>query len=168
MKQFPKDSQIDVPTSAFISPYAHISGKVSIGNFCSVWPYAVLRGDLGEIVIRDKTNIQEHVVIHVSVNYNVDVGQSVTIGHGAIIHGCHIGNDCLIGMHSTLLDGVQVGDECIIGANTLLTQGQSIPARSLVLGSPGKVVRQLTDKDLRLIHESAQVYLSLIQANTHV
>jgi carbonic anhydrase/acetyltransferase-like protein (isoleucine patch superfamily) len=151
-------------SKAFISPRAIISGNVRVEALCSVWPNAVLRGDLNKITVAQGSNIQENVVVHVSLEHDVVIGQYVTVGHGAIVHGCHVGNHCLIGMHATLLDGARVGDYCIVGANTLVTQHQVIPSYSLVTGIPGKVVRTLTDQDMRCIEESAHVYLELIKA----
>lgn len=142
-----------------IAQRAIISGHVIIGKQCSVFPYAVLRGDVNRIVIGNQTNIQEHVVVHVSLDAETYIGDRVTVGHGAIVHGCHVASDCLIGMHATLLDGAVIGHHCIIGANTLITQNKTIPPYSLILGSPGKVIRTLTPDDIALIENSAKVYL---------
>ncbi len=142
-----------------IAPQSIVIGNVVLGEKCSIWPYATLRGDVNKIVIGNQTNIQENVVIHVSFNADVIVGDRVTIGHGAIVHGCHIDSYCLIGMHATILDGAKIGHHCIIGANTLITQNKEIPPYSLVLGSPGKIVRTLSPKDIVLIEHSSQVYV---------
>ena len=142
-----------------VAQQAVVSGHVILGNQCSIFPYAVLRGDVNCITVGNQTNIQEHVVVHVSLNAEAYIGDKVTVGHGAIVHGCRIESDCLIGMHATLLDGVVIGHHCIIGANTLITQNKVIPPYSLVLGSPGKVVRDLTPEDVALIEDSARVYL---------
>lgn len=142
-----------------VAQQAIISGHVVLGKQCSILPYAVLRGDVNRIVVGNQTNIQEHVVVHVSCNAEAYIGDRVTVGHGAIVHGCHVDSDCLIGMHATLLDGAVIGHHCIIGANTLVTQNKTIPPYSLVLGSPGKVVRTLTPDDIALIEDSARVYL---------
>ena len=142
-----------------IAQQAVVVGHVVLGEQCSVFPYAVLRGDVNRIVVGNQTNIQEHVMIHVSSNAETHIGDRVTVGHGAIVHGCHVASDCLIGMHATLLDGAVIGHHCIIGANTLVTQNTTLPPYSLVLGSPGKVVRTLTPEDIALIENSAQVYL---------
>ncbi|MDR0755968.1 MAG: gamma carbonic anhydrase family protein [Puniceicoccales bacterium] len=159
-----RQCQPNFNAKAFIAPQAIISGNVRIDALCSVWPNAVLRGDLNKITVEQGSNIQENVVVHVSFEYDVVIGQYVTVGHGAIVHGCHVGNHCLIGMHATLLDGARIGDYCIIGAHTLVTQQQIIPSHSLVTGVPGKVVRTLTDRDMRCIEENAHVYLELITA----
>ena len=149
--------------NCFVSPKAVITGQVVLGERSSVWPQAVLRGDLNRIIVGHETNVQENVVIHVSSDCDVQVGYRVTIGHGAIVHGCHIGNCCLIGMHATLMDGAKIGDYCIVGAQTLIPQHKTIPPYSLVLGNPGRIVRTLTEKDVQLIEESAQVYLDLLK-----
>ena len=142
-----------------IAQQAIVSGHVILGDQCSVFPYAVLRGDVNRIVIGNQTNIQEHVVVHVSLDAETYIGDRVTVGHGAIVHGCRVESDCLIGMHATILDGAVIGHHCIIGANTLITQNKTIPPYSLVLGSPGKVIRTLTHDDIALIEDSAKVYL---------
>ena len=145
--------------SSKVSSHSNISGNVRIGDKCSVFPFATLRGDVNYIIIGNQTNIQENAIVHVSSDYPVNIGDNVTVGHGAIIHGCHIESDCLIGMHATLMDGVHIGHHCIVGAQTLVTQNTNIPPYSLVLGSPGKVVRTLNAHDLKLISDSAQVYI---------
>ena len=142
-----------------IAQQSIIVGNVVLGQECSVWPYATIRGDVNKIVIGNQTNIQENVVIHVSFDADVTIGDKVTIGHGAIIHGCHIDSTCLIGMHATILDGAKIGHHCIVGANTLVTQNKEIPPYSLVLGNPGKVIRTLTPEDIELIEHSYQVYV---------
>lgn len=155
LKSIPK-----IDKTSRIAKQSIIIGNVTIGQKCSVWPYATIRGDVNKIVIGNQTNIQENVVIHVSFDADVMIGDKVTIGHGAIIHGCHIDSTCLIGMHATILDGAKIGHHCIIGANTLVTQNKEIPPYSLVLGSPGKVIRTLTHEDIALIEHSYQVYVA--------
>ena len=147
-----------------IAQQAIVSGHVILGEQCSIFPYAVLRGDVNRIVIGNQTNIQEHVVVHVSLDAETYIGDRVTVGHGAIVHGCRVESDCLIGMHATILDGAVIGHHCIIGANTLITQNKTIPPYSLVLGSPGKVIRTLTPDDIALIEDSAKVYLDGLAA----
>lgn len=153
------NSSPKIEKSSRIARQSVIIGNVTLGQECSVWPYATIRGDVNKIVIGDQTNIQENVVIHVSFNADVVIGNRVTIGHGAIIHGCRIDSTCLIGMHATILDGAKIGHHCIIGANTLVTQNKEIPPYSLVLGSPGKIIRTLTSEDVALIEHSCQVYV---------
>ena len=162
MMEMNRDDQVHYGPNTRIAQQAVVYGQISLGDYCSIWPYAVLRGDINNIRIGDCTNIQESVVIHVGTDA-VWIGDRVTIGHGAIVHGCHIDSDCLIGMHATLLDGATISHHCIIGANTLVTQHKSIPPYSLVCGSPGRVVRTLTEYDVQLIQNSAQVYLDLLK-----
>lgn len=148
---------------SYIAPQAIVLGDVTIGCKCSLWPFSVLRGDVEKIIIGNYTNVQENVVIHVSSNADVCIGDYVTIGHGAVVHGCHIDSYCLIGMHSTILDGAKIGDHCIIGAQTLVTQNKEIPPYSLVLGNPGRIIRTLTEADIDLIKHSAQVYVDALK-----
>ncbi len=142
-----------------IAKQAVLCGDVTLGDQCTVWPFAVIRGDVASIQIGNATNVQEHVTIHVYEGFDVTIGDQVTIGHGAIVHGCHVGNHCLIGMHATILNGAKIGHHCIIGAHALITQNKEIPPYSLVLGAPGKVVRNLTPSDLEVIRQDAQVYV---------
>lgn len=148
-----------VDDSVFIAPGAYLIGDVSIGKESTVWFNAVLRGDEGPITIGEKCSIQDNVTIHLYEGHPTTIGDGVTVGHNAILHGCKIGNNCVIGMGSTILDDAEIGDECIIGANTLVTGGKKIPPRSLVVGSPAKVVRELSDKDFELIQSSIDIYV---------
>jgi carbonic anhydrase/acetyltransferase-like protein (isoleucine patch superfamily) len=148
-----------VDDSVFIAPGAYLIGDVTIGKESTVWFNAVLRGDEGPITIGEKCSIQDNVTIHLYEGHPTTIGDGVTVGHNAILHGCKIGNNCVIGMGSTILDDAEIGDECIIGANTLVTGGKKIPPRSLVVGSPAKVVRELSDKDFELIQSSIDVYV---------
>ncbi|MFD1737203.1 gamma carbonic anhydrase family protein [Bacillus salitolerans] len=148
-----------VDPSVFVAPGSHIIGDVTIGEYSSVWFNAVLRGDEGPITIGNKTSIQDNVTCHLYEGSPLVIGDEVTVGHNAILHGCTIHNRTIIGMGSTILDGAEIGEECIIGANTLISPGKKIPPRSLVVGSPGKVVRELTDKDLELIQLSIDSYV---------
>ncbi len=146
-------------SSVFVAPGARIIGDVTIGKESTVWFNAVLRGDEGPITIGDKTSIQDNVTCHLYEGSPLVIGDEVTVGHNAILHGCTIKSRSIIGMGSTILDGAEIGEECIIGANTLIPPGKVIPPRSLVVGSPGKVVRQLTEKDLTLIQLSIDTYV---------
>ncbi|TDK61055.1 gamma carbonic anhydrase family protein [Bacillus salipaludis] len=148
-----------IDETVFVAPGAYLIGDIKIGKESTIWFNAVLRGDEGPISIGEQTSIQDNTTIHLYEGCPVEIGDGVTVGHNVILHGCKIGNRSIIGMGSTLLDHVEIGDECIIGANTLLTSGTKIPPRSLVVGSPGKVVRELTEKDLQLIQMSIEVYV---------
>jgi carbonic anhydrase/acetyltransferase-like protein (isoleucine patch superfamily) len=145
--------------SVFVAPGAYLIGDVTIGEESTVWFNAVLRGDDGPITVGKRCSIQDNSTIHLYEGSPVVIGDDVTIGHNVILHGCKIGSCSIIGMGSTLLDNVEVGEECIIGANTLLAGGIKIPPRSLVLGSPGKVVRELTEKDLQMLQYSSENYV---------
>ena len=148
-----------VDPTVFIAPGAHIIGDVNIGEESSIWFNAVLRGDEGPITIGKRSSVQDNSTIHLFEGAPVIIEDEVTVGHNAILHGCKIGKRSIIGMGSTILDHVEIGEECIIGANTLIPSGKIIPPRSLVLGSPGKVVRELTEKDFELIQLSIDTYV---------
>jgi carbonic anhydrase/acetyltransferase-like protein (isoleucine patch superfamily) len=126
----------------YIDPTAVIIGDVTIEAGVSVWPFAVLRGDLSRIVIGEGSNIQDHVAVHSNADFPNVIGKNVSIGHGAVIHGVMIGDNCIIGMHSTLMNGAVIGEECIIGGGALITGGTKIPPRSIVVGLPGKIIKQ--------------------------
>lgn len=144
----------------FVAPGAHVIGRVTIGDESSVWFSAVLRGDVGTIVIGARTNVQDLCLIHMTGGVsNVRIGDDVTIGHGVTLHGCEIGHRCLIGMGSILLDGVRVGDDSVIAAGSLITPRMVIPPGSLVLGRPAKVLRPATPKEKRLGVEGAAHYV---------
>lgn len=154
-----EDQAADLP--AYIAPSASITGQVSIGDDSSVWHNATLRGDLAPIRIGKRSNIQDGAVLHVAENLPCIVGDEVTVGHGAIVHGCVVGDRCLIGMGSILLNGAQIGEECIVGAGALVTEGKKIPPRSLVVGSPARVVRSIGEDELRKILDTAEAYCRL-------
>jgi carbonic anhydrase/acetyltransferase-like protein (isoleucine patch superfamily) len=145
--------------SVFVAPGAYLVGDVTIGEESTVWFNAVMRGDDGPITIGKRCSIQDNSTIHLYEGSPVVIGDDVTIGHNVILHGCKVGRCSIIGMGSTLLDNVEIGEECIIGANTLLAGSIKIPPRSLVLGSPGRVVRELTDKDLQMLQLSSESYV---------
>jgi carbonic anhydrase/acetyltransferase-like protein (isoleucine patch superfamily) len=145
--------------SAFIDDSAQVIGDVEIGEESSVWMCAVLRGDVQHIRVGRRTNIQDGSIVHVmSGTHPTTIGNKVTIGHGAIVHGCTIDDQCLIGMGAILLNGVHVGAGSIVAAGTLLVEGQKVPAKSLVMGSPGKVKRLLTQSEIAGINDYADRY----------
>jgi carbonic anhydrase/acetyltransferase-like protein (isoleucine patch superfamily) len=135
-------------TDAYVHPDATIIGDVVLEDGANVWPGAVLRGDVERIVLGAQTSFQDNSIAHADPSFPVTIGPGCIIGHGVIVHGATIGARCLIGMGSTLLNGCEIGDESIVGANSLVTQGKKFPPRSLIMGSPAKVVREVTDKDL--------------------
>ena len=138
---------------------ACVVGDVTLEKGVSVWYNAVIRGDKGSVRIGEDTNVQDCVVIH----NRTTVGKGCTLGHSAIVHGCTIGDNCLIGMGSVVLDGAQIGDNCLVGAGSLVTGKMNAPAGSMILGSPAKVVRPLTEAEIEDIRESRQEYLDLAE-----
>jgi carbonic anhydrase/acetyltransferase-like protein (isoleucine patch superfamily) len=142
------DKSPSIHASAYVTDSAQVIGAVHLAAQTSVWFNAVLRGDNDEIRIGTGTNIQESAVLHTDVGLKLLVGEWVTIGHQAMLHGCQIGDGCLIGIQSVILNGAVIGKQCLIGAGAIVTEGKVIPERSLVIGSPGKVVRQLSDEEL--------------------
>ena len=143
----------------FIAKTAVVLGDVRMGDQSSVWYNATVRGDINYIEIGHHTNIQDNAVLHLADEYPCIIGNYVTVGHSAIIHACTIGNEVLVGMGAVVLDGAVVGDQCLIGANALVTGGTQIPAGSLVLGSPAKVVRALTVEERAQLKHWAQKYV---------
>jgi carbonic anhydrase/acetyltransferase-like protein (isoleucine patch superfamily) len=143
----------------FIAENATVIGSVVIHNNVSIWYNAVLRGDNEPIVIEEDTNIQDGVVIHTDEGIHVNIGRGVTVGHQAMLHGCQIGDNSLVGINAVILNNAQIGKNCIIGANCLITQGKEIPDNSMVLGSPGKVVREVTEKEIEELKFSAEHYV---------
>jgi carbonic anhydrase/acetyltransferase-like protein (isoleucine patch superfamily) len=149
-----------VHRTAYVDVSAQVIGDVEIGAESSVWMNAVVRGDVNTIRIGDRSNIQDGTVVHVMHDtHPTRIGDDVTIGHAAIVHGCTIGNRVLIGMGATLLNGVVIGDDSIVAAGTLVTEGFVVPPRSLVMGSPGKVRKTLADEDVAAILEYAANYV---------
>lgn len=146
--------------SCFIEDSAQIVGDVEIGEDSSVWFNAVLRGDVNPIRIGRRTNVQDLCMVHVlSQKHGTYLGDDVTVGHHVVLHGCKIGNRVLIGMGAVLMDGVEVGDDCIVAAGALLTPGTRVPQGSVVVGSPAKVKRPVTDDERAWLVRSAQNYV---------
>ncbi|MBI9094982.1 MAG: gamma carbonic anhydrase family protein [Sphaerochaeta sp.] len=154
-----KDKQPHIEASCFIAPSADIIGEVVVGKASSVWFNTTVRGDVASIHIGEGTNIQDNTVVHVSTNVPVSIGDYVTIGHGVIIHSCTIGDGCLIGMGSTILDGAVLAEETLVGAASLIPPGKTYPPRSLVMGSPAKFIRILTEEELREMKENTRHYV---------
>jgi carbonic anhydrase/acetyltransferase-like protein (isoleucine patch superfamily) len=155
--------QPSVHKSVFLAPGAKVIGDVNIGMYSSVWFNAVLRGDEGPIRIGERTNIQDNTTCHLYEGFPLIIEDHVTVGHNVILHGCTIRSGSLIGMGSTILDGVEIGESCFIAAGSLIPPGKIIPPRSFVMGSPGKIVRDVTEKDLHILRESAEVYATKAQ-----
>jgi carbonic anhydrase/acetyltransferase-like protein (isoleucine patch superfamily) len=144
----------------WIAPTATVIGKVTIGEGVGIWFGAVIRGDGEPIVIGADSNLQEHVVVHTDPGYPATIGQGCTIGHRAIVHGCTIGDNVLIGMGAIILNGARIGDNSLIGAGALVPEGREIPPESLVIGVPGKVARALTPDEIARNHASAAHYVA--------
>jgi carbonic anhydrase/acetyltransferase-like protein (isoleucine patch superfamily) len=146
--------------SYWVAPNATVIGLVTVGQGVGIWFNAVIRGDNEAITIGPDTNIQEHCVLHTDPGFPLTIGAGCTIGHRSILHGCSIGANVLIGMGATILNGARIGDDCLVGAGALLPEGREIPARSLVIGFPGKVVRQLTSEEVARNRLSAAHYVA--------
>ena len=143
----------------WIAPDANVIGDVQMSKDSSIWFNATLRGDNEPIIIGEGSNIQDGSVIHTDPGHACNIGKFVTVGHMVMLHGCDIGDGSLIGIGSVVLNGAKIGKNCIIGANALVTENKVIPERSLVLGSPGKIVRQVTDEEIEHIKENARDYV---------
>lgn len=142
----------------WIAPGAHVMGKVDLAEDVGIWFGAVLRGDNEWITIGARTNIQENTVIHTDWGSPTTIGEDCTIGHSAIIHGCIIGNNSLIGMGATILNGAKIGNNCLVGANALVTEGKEFPDNSLIVGSPAKAIRTLDEASAAKLKASALNY----------
>ena len=154
-------AKVKKENNVFIAPNATVIGNVELKENSSVWFGAVLRGDNDKITIGERTNIQDNAIIHVDPGFSATIGNDVIIGHAAIVHGATIGNNTLIGMRATVLNGAVIGNFCIIGAHALVTEKMQVPDYSVVMGSPGKVVKQLTDKQIEAVKKNADVYVEL-------
>ena len=138
-----------------------ITGEVSLSEDVSIWHNAVLRGDEGSITIGSRTNIQDLVMIHTGMpDYSVTIGHDTTIGHSAIIHGCTIGDECMIGMGAIIMNGAKIGNQCIVAAGSIVTEHKTFPEKSLILGSPAKLLRTLTDDEIQKIRDNAEAYVT--------
>ena len=144
---------------AFIAGNAVVTGDVTLGDQTSVWFNAVIRGDESKAVIGNRTNVQDNATLHVSERFPLTLGDDVTVGHNAIVHGCTVGNETLVGMGAIILNGAKIGNHCLIGAGALVTEGAEIPDGSLVIGMPGKVKRELTEEEQANILKNADVYV---------
>lgn len=145
---------------SYVDESACLVGDVVLGAQCSVWCNASLRGDFGPIRVGHQTNIQDNAVFHTDLGSEIVIGDLVSIGHGAIVHGARVGDRTLIGMNATILDGAVIGKDCIIGAGALVTGGSQIPDGSLVVGVPGKVVRPCRPEEIAFNEENARDYLA--------
>lgn len=144
----------------FVAPNATVVGDVQLGKNASVWYGAVVRGDMGTICIGENSNIQDNCVLHEEMT----VGKGCSIGHGAILHGCTVGDHCVVGMGAIILNGAVLGEHCLVGAGAVVTGKTNAPAGSLLLGNPAKVVKPLTQAQIDYIHTDAETYVALAKA----
>ena len=154
-----QDDIPSIPDSAYVAPTATLIGKVRLGERVSVWFNVVIRADSDTITIGDGSNVQEAVVLHADPGFPLTIAANVTVGHQAMLHGCTIGEGTLIGIQAVVLNGAVIGRECLVGAGAIVTEGKTFPDRSLILGAPARVVRQLTDKDLAGLASAASGYV---------
>lgn len=143
----------------FIAENAAVIGSVTLHNNASVWFGCTVRGDTDDLIIGENTNIQDGTVVHTDPGIKLRIGRDVTVGHLCMLHGCEIGDNSLIGIKSVILNRARIGKNCIIGANTLITEGKEVPDYSLVMGSPGKVVRQVTPQEAQMLTAQAAHYV---------
>lgn len=153
------DRRVETHPSSWTAPTATLIGSVRLQAHASVWFGAVLRGDNELIDIGEGSNVQDGSVMHTDEGWPLTLGKGVTVGHNAMLHGCTVGDYSLIGINAVILNGARIGKHCIIGANALIAEGKEIPDGSLVMGSPGKVVRELTDAQKRMLEASAAHYV---------
>lgn len=153
-----KGKQPHIDPTCFIAPSSDVIGEVVIGPSSSVWFNTTIRGDVAPIHIGEGSNIQDNTVIHCTIGVPTSIGDHVTIGHAVIIHSCTIGDGCLIGMGTTILDKAVLSEETLVGAASLIPPGKTYPPRSLVMGSPAKFIRALTEEELHQMRENAKHY----------
>ena len=148
-----------ISASNFIAPSANVIGKVDIAENASIWFHVVIRADLDHVTIGEDSNIQDGCILHVDEGFPINIAKNVTIGHKAMLHGCSIDDDSLIGMNAVVLNGAKIGKNCLIGANALVTENMEIPDGSLVIGSPAKIVKQLDERVKEMIAKGAEHYV---------
>lgn len=154
-------AQGNIHPEAMLLPGAVAAGDVTLERGASVWYYAVLRADLAPILVGEESNIQDQAVLHVDYDQPVIIGKGVTVGHAAVLHGCEIGDNTVIGMGAIVLNGAKIGKNCIIGAGSLVTQNQVIPDGCVAFGNPARVRRPLREEEIEANRENARIYLRL-------
>ncbi|MCK8781062.1 gamma carbonic anhydrase family protein [Rhizobium sp. NTR19] len=154
------EPSLPTPDRYWIAPNATVIGRVELAEDVGIWFNTVLRGDNEPIVVGARSNIQEGVMIHTDPSHPVRIGEDCTIGHHAIIHGCTIGDNSLVGMGATILNGAKIGKNCLVGANALVTEGKEFPDNSLIVGSPAKAIRMLDDAAVEKLRQSAEMYVA--------
>lgn len=168
MKYTYKNHSPNEGEDVFIAPGAKLIGNVKLGDNVSIWYNVVARADIAGITIGDNTNIQDNSTLHCDYDIPLEIGANVTVGHSSILHGCHIENNCLIGMGATILNNAHIGSGSIIGAGALIPEGKQIPPNSLVMGMPGEVVRETTREERENMEEWAQEYYELGQEHSQI
>ena len=153
------DMRVRAEGDVFIAETAIVIGSVTMKHNSSIWWGAVVRGDYDQVTIGERSNVQDNAVVHMDEDSPVVIGNQVTIGHKAVLHGCTIGNNTLIGINSVVMNDAVIGNNCLIGSNALITEGKEIPDGSLVLGSPGKVVRQLSPEEILEVTDFSDRYV---------
>ena len=153
------DDKPIVPASAYVAAEATLIGKVMLGENVSVWPGVVIRGDNDSITIGNGSNVQDGTVLHTDPGFPLTVGENVTIGHQAMLHGCTIGDGCLIGIQALVMNGAVIGKDCLVGAGALVPEGKSYGERKLIVGTPARVIRELTDENIEKMHRAASGYV---------
>jgi len=149
----------EIDESAWVAPSAHVMGRVALAQNASIWFGAVLRGDNELISVGKNSNIQDGSILHTDMGYPMTIGEGVTVGHRAMLHGCEIGENSLIGIGVTVLNGAKIGKNCLIGAHALITEGKEIPDGSMVIGAPGKIIRTLAETEILSLKMSAKSYV---------
>lgn len=157
------NDEMEIHSDAFIHEKAFINGKVRIGKDSSIWPFAVLRGDIEGIEIGEGSNVQDNAVVHTDFGKPVIIGNNVVIGHCAVVHGAVVGNNVLIGINATVLSGSRIGNNCIIGAGAVVSENMEIPDNSIAVGVPAMVIKRTDDKAIDRIKKNAESYVELLQ-----
>ena len=150
-----------VHESSFVHPLAAVTGNVIIGKNCYIGPGAAIRGDWGQIILEDGVNVQENCTVHMFPGKSITLKESAHVGHGAIIHGANLGRNCLIGMNTVIMDDAEIGDECIVGAMAFVKAETKIPNRSMVVGNPAKVIKQVSDEMIAWKTKGTALYQKL-------
>lgn len=153
-----KENKPEIAENVFVAENASVIGRVKIGSGCSVWYGAVIRADSDDIVIGSNTNIQDNCTVHTAFDYGVKIGNGVTVGHNAVVHGCTVGDNTLVGMNSTILNGAVIGKNSIVGAGALVTEHKQFPDNSLIIGVPAKAVAVLDDEAIAKIKQNGIEY----------